>query len=164
MFQLRLTFDASTFLFINFKLAVLQKTTRLKSKWPQMRISYYWLKALQENIKNQKSDIKLKHKEIGGNGYNCKGMKKTEECQLRRVRTLNSHLDFSINAPPEQECSQKHAEPHSISKKNCQHSYKKQHRFSIWGAKVCIFPCRQPRLALKLSFPASESLSQLLWL
>lgn len=44
-------------------------------------------------------------------------MKKTEECQLRHVRTLNSHLDFSINAPPEQECSQKHAEPHSISKK-----------------------------------------------
>lgn len=32
-------------------------------------------------------------------------------------KALNSHLDFSINAPPEQECSQKHAEPHSISKK-----------------------------------------------
>lgn len=45
-------------------------------------------------------------------------MKKTEEeSQLKHVRTLNSHLDFSI-AQPEQECSQKHAEPHLISKKN----------------------------------------------
>lgn len=44
-------------------------------------------------------------------------MKKTEEeSQLKHVRTLNSHLDFSI-AQPEQECSQKHAEPHLISKK-----------------------------------------------
>lgn len=74
-----------------------------------------------------------------------------EESQPKHVRTLNGMATWTsvLMHWPEQECSQKHTEPHSINKKTCQYTYKKQHCFCLLlfegQTSTTFFPHRQPR-------------------